>query len=126
MALKMGVKHFIEYDINQTDLLAPTAHFFIAPVDGHVTSHQNVVQVGVTTGGTLALVNVTKSNAAMTGCTTTVANGATAGTKVTATPGLVAAVEVSAGDVLKVTPASFATAGAVRGLIEITGGKAVP
>jgi hypothetical protein len=106
----------LPFFINQTDLLAPTAQNLIAPIAGTITAAKSIVQVAVTTGGTLT----TKiNNSATTGGVITVANSATVRTVNSATA-FTAANTVAVGDAISIVPASFASAGALNGYVEIT------
>lgn len=115
-AVRDAAKVRLEYFINQTDLLAPTAQTILAPCAGTITDHQTVVQAAVTTGGTLT---PKINNVSITGGVATVANAATVRT-VNAGTAITAANTVAKNDVLTVLPASFATAGAVNGYLELT------
>lgn len=105
----------IPYMINQTDLLAPTAQEIVAPCAGRIVDHRAVVQVAVTTGGTLTP-RIGTTN--LTGGVVTVANSATKGT-VNSGTAITGANTIAAGDRINILPASFATAGAVNGEIVI-------
>lgn len=111
----------VPFFLNQTDLLAPTAAELISPVDGFVKRATGIVQVAITTGGNI---QVQVGTTAVAGLTLVFADGATAGTIVSdtpATPGSATTV-VTKGSRLRVLPdASFATAGAVNGFVEIQG-----
>jgi hypothetical protein len=120
-SLSMGHAVRSEFFINQTDLLAPTSFEIVCPIDGFVNEIGAVVQTAVTTGGTL---KVTATATDVVGAVLTVANGATKGTipaKGVATAKH-ASRAVKKGDRIRVTPASFATAGAVNGYVEFVTG----
>jgi hypothetical protein len=111
----------VPFFINQTDLLAGTAQSLIAPVSGVIRRATSIVQVAITTGGNIKF---TVGSTDVVGLTIVFADGATAGTIVSDTPTTPgsATTLVAKGDKLLVTPdASFATAGAVNGFIEIDG-----
>ena len=104
--------------INQTDLLASTTQNLVCPFAGFIAAIRGVCQVAVTTGGTIqAKVGTTN----VTGCVFTVANADPVGTLYSATPTTLrsATTAVAAGSRIQMTPASFATAGAVNYEIEI-------
>lgn len=100
-------------DFGQTKLLAPTALTFIAPCDGYVDALDTLVTGVVTTGGTIA---VSIAGVAVTGLSATIANSAAVGAnqRVNPTTAQSATTKVQKGQVISVTPASFATAGNVR------------
>jgi hypothetical protein len=107
---------FLPYTIGQTDLLAPTSAELVSPVAGTIVGHRTTVQVAVTTGGTLT---PRINGVAVTGGVTTVANSATKGTRYNGTA-VTAGNVLAVGDRIEILPASFATAGAVTGVLEIT------
>lgn len=128
-----GVQSFLSsepvvlpFQCNQTDLLAPTAQRLVSPIKGYITRLSTIVQAAVTTGGTM---QARIGSTVVTGCVTTIANSATAGTAATATPtdpySAVIGSVAQAGDV-NVLPASFASAGAVNGHLEITPFGVIP
>lgn len=123
MALITGRTDYLRFAINQTDLLAGTAHEIVAPYDGHIEEIAGIVQVAVTTGGTLA---VSINGTTVVGLTLTVANGATKGSVPAAdTPTVPSATRsFRKGDRIAITPASFASAGAVSGHLTIRSGAA--
>lgn len=104
--------------INQTDLLAPTTQNLVCPFPGFIAAFRAVAQVAVTTGGTL---QVKVGTTSVTGCVATVANADAVGTLYSATPTTLrsSTTVVAAGSRIQVTPASFATAGAINYEIEI-------
>ena len=111
-------KFVISQQINQTDLLAPTVQQLRAPCQGFVSRIDTVVQVQVTTGGTLT---VGSAGTAVPGVVATVANSATVGTM---NGGAATNLYQQSGiclnnGVITITPASFASAGAVTCYIEI-------
>lgn len=98
---------YTEY-INQTDLLAPTAHTIVVGFNGTITAVKTVTTTAVGTGGTItAAIN----GVAVTGGVVTVANSAAVGDNDIAIP--TAANAVVPGDTITLTPASFATTGAL-------------
>lgn len=110
-------KVLVPFDFNETDLLAPTAQALVAPVAGYITGIRGIVQKTVTTGGAIT---VEANTVAVVGLSITVANSDAAGVTYSDTVLKIATGLVAAGDDITVTPAAaFATAGAVRGYIEI-------
>lgn len=122
LPLKAG-KVTLPYMINQVDLLAPTAQEVVSPVAGFLARHQTSIQAAVTTGGTLAV--AVNGGTATVGLTQTIANAATKGTRQSVTPTTRHGADtvVAVGDRITITPASFATAGAVNGQIEFDTGS---
>lgn len=123
MSLKAGSKRFLDFIINQTDLLAGTAIEIIVPEDCVVEAVRTTVQAAVTTGGTLTLkktVTTALDTVVSAALTQTIANSATKGTQqVTSDLTALATLKLSAGDRLAIVPASFATAGAVIGTVVV-------
>jgi hypothetical protein len=116
--MKPAGRVLLPVPINQTDLLAPTVQDIVSPVDGYIDTVRTMVQVAVTTGGTLtAKVN----GNTVTGCVVTIANAATKGTAGSASPTTRrdSSTVVAKGDRIGLTPASFASAGAVNAEIEV-------
>jgi len=107
----------LPFSFNQTDLLAPTAQNIISPIKGRVIGLVTIVQVTITTGGTIiAKVGTTT----VAGLTATIANSATVGTINAATaPTNDGTEQVARNQRIQVTPASFASAGAVTGYVEL-------
>lgn len=121
MSIKAGSRRYLDFLINQTDLLAGTAIEIIVPEDCVVEAVRSTVQVAVTTGGTLTL----KTGAALAtvvsaALTQTIANSAAKGTQqLTSDLTALATLKLSAGDRLAIVPASFATAGAIIGTVVV-------
>ncbi len=116
---KRGGKVYIPWEIEETQLLAPTAEQIVCPVAGFIAGVRGVVQKAVTTGGDLT---VEVGGVAVTGLSLTVANGDAAGTRYSDTPTTwhSSTTVVAAGDALTITPGSpFATAGEMNGILEI-------
>ena len=109
------------YDfIGQTDLLAGTSHYALAPASGHITKMSVVVKKAVTTGGTLTL---ELGGDKIAGIDCVIANSASVGTVVTDTPtkSLGEDSRVTKGDAIEIVgDAAFATAGEVWVMIEVT------
>lgn len=123
MSIKAGNREFIYFAINQTDLLAGTAIEIPVPIDCVVEAVRSIVQVAVTTGGTLTLkktVTTALDTTVSAALTTTIANGALKGAQqhLVDLTGL-STLKFSAGDRLAILPASFATAGAVIGMVTL-------
>lgn len=101
------------FQIPQADLLAPVALDQTSPDDGALVTLQVIVQVAITTGGTVKLQN---KGVDVPGSTITIPNGATKGTVFTASiPQGTDASMIAKGDRVSVVPAGFATAGAING-----------
>lgn len=106
------------FHVNQTDLLAGTAVTFVAPFDGYVEGFRVAVSKAITTGGTItaavAGVNVT-------GAVATIANSDIVGKTVTAAPSAAQAsyTKFRKGQRITLTPAGFATAGEVTGVLRL-------
>lgn len=124
MSKNTGLQDFMQFSINQTDLLAGTAQDLVAPADGYFEGMQTGVQVAVTTGGPLQ-VAINGSN--VTNLLNTVANGATKGTRYNYSfpasyqgpvAGAAGSRQFKKGDRITITPSSFATAGAVNGNLQ--------
>lgn len=113
--------HLVPFFINQTDLLAPTAAQLISPVNGYIVGARAIVQAAITTGGNIKFSVGTTD---VVGLTLVFADSATAGTIASDTPTTPysSTTVVTNGARVQVTPdASFATAGAVNGFVEIVG-----
>lgn len=121
-SLVMGGNVRVSGLIPQVDLLAPTARDLSSPASGGVKEFGAVIQSAVTTGGTLTL---SIGGVAVAGGVITVPNGATKGTVIKAA---LTAHDLTRGvnkdDVLLVTPAGFATAGAVDVWVDVNTGGA--
>jgi hypothetical protein len=111
-----GRKHYIPFEIEQTELLAGTAEQIVCPVAGRITKYRGIVQGAVTTGGAVKL---QIGGVDVTGGTFTIADADAAGVKYAATPS--AANTVAVADSITVVPAAaIDTAGQLNGIIEIT------
>lgn len=118
MSVQIGLPAYVQFAINQTDLLAHTAQTFEAPTDGYITELQTTVQVAVTTGGTIG---VSINGVAVAGLVATVANAAAVGTRNNATPTIPSVTrKFLKGDTISVTNAAFATQGAINGTIRFS------
>lgn len=122
MSISIGHASRLQFAINQTDLLAPTVQDFIAPVDGFLIGLQASAQVAITTGGaikaSIAPAATPGSPVDVAGLVVTFANASTKGTKQTAVATKGSATRaVKAGDRVILTPAGFASAGAVNGFL---------
>lgn len=107
-------KQRLPFYFNQVDLLAGNPQPLGAPFAGTITNVYTQVSVAVTTGGTIV---VKDGTTAATG-TTTIANSAAVLAQQTVA--VTATNTVAKGDALTVVPASFASAGALGGWVEIT------
>ncbi len=118
-------KEYIGTLLTQIDLLAGTSHFLPTHVKGYITRYSVVVKKTVTTGGTLT---IELAGTAVPGLSITIPDGAIAGTTYTSVPDnptLAANLipELAAGgtgDIELVGDSSFATAGEVYALVEIS------
>lgn len=116
----------IPFQINQTDLVAHTVQDFVAPFNGSITDLVTTVEtaIGTDAGGTI---KVQVGTTDVTNCVVAISTAATKGTRARArtqvtpfVPGADTSNLVSKGDRVTLTPATFGTAGAVNGYIEIT------
>jgi hypothetical protein len=100
---------------NETDLLAGTSQYILSPVAGSLRRLVTCVKKQVTTGGAIA---VELSDVAVTGLSITVADSAAVGTVQTDAP--TSDTRLTANQAIEITAAAaFATAGEVRGYVEI-------
>lgn len=104
----------LPFYFTQVDLLAGNPQPIVAPFAGTITNVGTQVSVAVTTGGTIV---VKDGTTAATG-TTTIANSAAVLAQQTVA--VTANNTVAKGDALTVVPASFASAGALGGYVELT------
>jgi hypothetical protein len=112
-----GQKVYVPFEIEQTELLAPTNEQIVAPVAGTITGFRGIVQGAVTTGGAVTLKIGTTD---VTGASITLANSDAAGVTYNSTA-ITAANTVAAGDRIQVVPAAaIDTAGQLNGVVEIT------
>ena len=105
--------------IGQTDLLAGTSHFVIAPVSGYIVRARSVVKKAVTTGGTMT---IELGGEAVKGLSIVVANSSSVGDIDTGTPDgtNTSDTRVSKGDAIEIVgDATFASAGEVWVQVEI-------
>lgn len=113
--------YVMPFAINQTDTLAGTNQEYIAPCTGFITRLWVVNQLNVATGGP---VTVNVAGTPVTGLSATVADASAAGAVVSATPTTAysATTAVTLGQRITIVPgASFATSGAINGLLEFAG-----
>lgn len=100
---------------NETDLLAGTSQYILSPVAGRLKRLVTCVKKQVTTGGAIG---VELSDVAVTGLSITIADAAAVGTVQQDTP--TSATALTANQAIEITAAAaFATAGEVRGYVEI-------
>lgn len=110
---------YVPWELEQTQLLAPTAEQIYSPVAGYIHRNSSIVQAAVTTGGAIT---TEVNTVAVVGLSLTIADAAAAGSVVTDTPTTPrsATTVVARGDAITITPAAaFATAGEVNGMLEI-------
>lgn len=113
-------KVYIPFEIEQTELLAPTAEQIVCPVDGYISRLRGIIQGAVTTGGAIT---VEVNTVAVTGLTFTIADADAAGVRYNDAPTtpFSSTTVVAAGDQITVTPAAaINSAGQLNGMIEIT------
>ncbi len=121
--VRLVARAFIPWELEQTQLLAPTNEQLVSPIAGIIDRNTTIVQAAVTTGGDIT---VKVGSTDVTGLTNTVADGATAGTIATDQPTTVtgndATTQVAARGQIQIVPGSpFATAGEVNGVLEVNG-----
>lgn len=118
----------IPFQISQTDLLAGTEQFLVAPCSGRVSRISTVVQValGLTDPGDLGTVHVTVNGNAVTGSTLTTyttrgTTGGAAGDVASAEiPSTATNAAVTAGQKIGIKPSStWSSVGALNGTVEI-------
>lgn len=110
----------VPFSINETDLLAATSHFVVAPATGNITKVTTVVQKAVGTGGTITIEVAT---VAVDGLSVVVADSAAAGDIDSDEPSAPdhATTAIVKDAAIEIVPAAaFATTGALNGFIEIT------
>jgi hypothetical protein len=114
------VQTYVSGFIEQTDLLAGTSHFVIAPCSGHVTRLTTMVKKAVGTGGTLT---VKLGTVTIPGLDVVVANSSAVGVMDTDVPKrtLDDNARVTKGDAIEIVgDTAFASAGEIWYLLEIT------
>lgn len=122
MALRMGERIYLPFDIPATELAAGTSIELVSPVAGVIHKLFTIVQTAIVTGGNItAKVGTTD----IAGLTITVADSATKGTVQSDTPTEPSATRVVAeGSRIQIVPASaFNGGGAVSGVLVIETGK---
>lgn len=107
----------IYFYYDQAKLIANKPVQIESPITGFISKLAVTVDTTITTGGTVG-VNVAATP--VVGLTVTVANSDVAGTEYTSTVANIATSVVAKASKLSIIPASFATAGAIDGYIEIT------
>lgn len=119
----------IPFQISQTDLLAGTVQYLVAPATGRVSRVSTVVQValGTTDPGDLGTVHVTVNGNAVTGSTLTTytTRGTAGGAAGDVASALIATTSdnaaVTAGQKIGIVPSStWASVGALNGTVEIS------
>lgn len=116
--VQIGNRFRVEVAVSATDLPANTTQNFLAPEAGFLNQLAVIVTAAVTTGGTLQVQNAAGVNVG--GLVVTIPNGAPVGTivKATATKGDVNR-PCLRDSLVKLVPAGFATAGAVRAYLTV-------
>jgi hypothetical protein len=104
--------------ISATDLAAHTTQSIVAPCDGYIEYLETSVAEAIGTGGNIT---VSVDGVAVTGLSVTIANSAAAGKTQNDTPTTPhdASTVVKRGQTIQVLCPSFATSGAVRGVVRI-------
>lgn len=119
-ALDQYLPVFLTFQIDQTDLLAPTNCQLISPVAGRIVGLGIVVQAAVTTGGAITVLRGTTT---VTGLGVTLVDADAAGVLYTdsiADADIDSTMIVAAGGRIQIAPAAaIATAGAVNGYLKI-------
>ncbi|MDJ0950916.1 MAG: hypothetical protein QNJ94_18550 [Alphaproteobacteria bacterium] len=112
-----GRREYVQFLANQTDVLAGTSHYLVAPCRGEVRKALTAVQADVGTGGDIT---VELATVAVAGLTCVVANSASAGDidKDVGTVGDDTAKVQKYDPVEVVFEAAFATSGAINGVLE--------
>lgn len=126
MSISMGETRLLNFDFNETDLLAGTSAELIAPVSGWITKMDVIIQKAVTTGGAITVLTGDAGAVTVAGLTVTVADAAAKGVRYSDRPTSDDATTtyVTAGDRIQVVPAAaFATAGAARGFLTLNTGN---
>lgn len=134
MSLKMGETRQFIVEYSEADLIANTVKYIPIPYSGWALHLRSVVGKAITTGGTITLATAKLSEAnppttytTIAGLTQTIANSAAVGKSQTTTSTLNDdSAQVAAGDVLRITPASFATAGKVSLVFSINSANNQP
>jgi len=119
-AVDTGTQVYIEDYIEQTDLLAGTSHWVMAPCTGQISAVYTASTVDITTGGTITL---ELGGTAVSGLSVVVGDAGGVGDADSDTPTDTTDVTcaVTKGDAIEIIPsAAFATAGTLRVLVEIT------
>lgn len=121
MSVKAGMPDFIlPFQIAQASLIANADVDFISPVDGYISELRTIIDVAITTGGTIAVKTGDALGTTVAGLTQTIANSAAKGTKQTTTATAKSSTrKVSKGDRIQLDLTGFATAGQVNGVLTI-------
>lgn len=110
---------YLPWEIEATELAAPTAENIVSPVAGYIHRLRGITQEVIGTGGAIT---VEINTVAVTGLSITAANSDAAGTRYSDTPTTLrsSTTVLAAGDRITLTPAAaFATTGAINGVLEI-------
>lgn len=122
MSIKAGKDFAIPFQFIEANLIANTALDLVVPSDGYVEGLQIVVDKAITTGGTLGV--TIGASTVVAGLSITVANAATKGTQQSDTPDAkTPTAEFKKGDRIRITPAGFATAGGINGVLHCNKGN---
>lgn len=134
MSIVMGTTDEYIIEFAEADVTGNVAKYIPLPRSGWIKHLRSVVGKTITTGGTITLATAKLSQAnppstytTVAGATQTIASGATVGTSQTTITTLNDnSAAVTAGDVLRITPASFATAGRFSLVISINSANNQP
>lgn len=117
---------YLPWEIEQTELLAPTNEQLVTPVRGYLTEIYGICQAAITTGGAVTVLSGTTT---VTGLSITLANSDAAGTLYsdTATDPFGSTGLVAAGGRIQIAPAAaIDTAGQLNGTIVVTPAGLIP
>ena len=122
MSLVMGTDAYLQFTIDQTELLAGTARDYIAPEDGYLEEIGIVIDttIGASIGTVKAQVNAVDVLGASVVTVSAAAKGVRYRTelrKVSEAARLSATRKFSKGDRLSLVPSGFTTAGRVQGFL---------
>lgn len=122
MSLKTGFKINVPFELNATELAAPTNYDIVSPIDGYIDAMLSTVQTAIVTGGDITVLTGDAGGTTVAGLTTTVANSAAKGTRYSAQATAGSATrKVSKGDRIQIVPgAAFNGGGAVTGFLVIS------
>lgn len=123
MTIKVGEDILVPFQIDQATLIANSGLELVAPIDGYLVGLDLTVQTAITTGGNVTVKTGAALAVTVSGLTIAVANSATKGTRYTdlADNGSNTR-QIAKGDRIQITTASFATAGALNGILTVSPG----